>query len=326
MIWRAAGILITVLAIYAGGMLVWRAVTRNARPQGQLAASTAPFPPRKPNRADPPAQARTVPPPTVIDTPAPASPCAPAPAFSDAAAMNAASVDEAAWSVFGRPEIGWRIYAPLIAHEIATACGPEQPGFARALSDWQRRHGRPANGIMDPDTLKAMNILWLRRRPFVAANAHGDCPAPPPPSGLAVAAPSEGYLTKPIQLRAAALAAYRQMVAAARADLPSMAADPRLLTIFSGYRDPAQDALNCARDGNCGTIAKAHCSAHRTGLAMDLFLGAAPGFPPESSADANRLFQSRSDVYRWMVANAGRFGFVPYPFEPWHWEWTGEAP
>jgi LAS superfamily LD-carboxypeptidase LdcB len=57
---------------------------------------------------------------------------------------------------------------------------------------------------------------------------------------------------------------------------------------------------------------------------MDLFLGAAPGYPPESSADANRLFQSRSEIYAWLVANAGRFGFTPYPFEPWHWEWTGE--
>ena len=23
---------------------------------------------------------------------------------------------------------------------------------------------------------------------------------------------------------------------------------------------------------------------------------------------------------------AAAFGFVPYPFEPWHWEWTGEPP
>ena len=35
---------------------------------------------------------------------------------------------------------------------------------------------------------------------------------------------------------------------------------------------------------------------------------------------------SRTPAYRWLVANADRFGFVPYPFEPWHWEWTGEAP
>jgi LAS superfamily LD-carboxypeptidase LdcB len=59
---------------------------------------------------------------------------------------------------------------------------------------------------------------------------------------------------------------------------------------------------------------------------MDVYLGAAPGFVPESSADANRLFQSRTTLYRWMVRHAARFGFVNYPFEPWHWEWTGEAP
>jgi LAS superfamily LD-carboxypeptidase LdcB len=59
---------------------------------------------------------------------------------------------------------------------------------------------------------------------------------------------------------------------------------------------------------------------------MDLDLGAASGFGPDSTDDANRLFISRGAAYRWMVANAGRFGFVNYPFEPWHWEWTGEAP
>jgi LAS superfamily LD-carboxypeptidase LdcB len=31
-------------------------------------------------------------------------------------------------------------------------------------------------------------------------------------------------------------------------------------------------------------------------------------------------------AFRWLVANAYRHGFVNYAFEPWHWEWTGEAP
>jgi LAS superfamily LD-carboxypeptidase LdcB len=31
-------------------------------------------------------------------------------------------------------------------------------------------------------------------------------------------------------------------------------------------------------------------------------------------------------TYQWLVAHAHRYGFVNYPFEPWHWEWTGEAP
>ena len=319
MIWRLAGLLLTLLGLYIGFELVRHALSR---PKVEPVAATAPI--VKPAPVIPaPAPAR---PPDLAASPAKPAPCAPAPAFTAAAAMNAASLTGAAWSVFGRPETGWEIYAPLVAHEIGAACGPDQPGFAAALADWQGRNGRPATGIMDPDTLKALDILWLRRRPFVAASAHGACPPPPPAAALASATPAEGYLTKSIQLRAGALEAYRRMAAAARAELPSMAADKRLLTIFSGYRDPADDAARCAKDGNCGTIAKANCSAHRTGLAMDLFLGAPPGFPPESSADANRLYQSRSEVYRWLVANAARFGFMPYPFEPWHWEWTGEAP
>jgi LAS superfamily LD-carboxypeptidase LdcB len=32
---------------------------------------------------------------------------------------------------------------------------------------------------------------------------------------------------------------------------------------------------------------------------------------------------TRQPTYRWLVRNAGRFGFVPYVFEPWHWEWVG---
>jgi LAS superfamily LD-carboxypeptidase LdcB len=59
---------------------------------------------------------------------------------------------------------------------------------------------------------------------------------------------------------------------------------------------------------------------------VDIDLGAAPGSRIDSSDDANRLYLSRTPVYRWLVRNADRFGFVNYPFEPWHWEWTGEPP
>ena len=164
------------------------------------------------------------------------------------------------------------------------------------------------------------------RRPFVRLSAQRICPAPPAEGAQAQAAPTEGYAGKPIQLRPDALAAWRRMAAVARADDPAIAADPRNLTIFSGFRSPADDDARCAREGNCNGVVRATCSAHRTGLAMDLYVGQAPGFGPDSSADANRLFMSRTPAYRWLVANADRFGFVPYPFEPWHWEWTGEAP
>jgi hypothetical protein len=262
----------------------------------------------------------------VAAQPAPAG-CETNPALAAAARDNATSLQGAEWSVFGRLETGWQAYAPLVVHELRIACPPQSEAFAGALAAWQASRRLPASGEMDEATLRALNLAWLMRRPFVAVTAHGHCPDPPPPEDLAAISPDEGYLGQPARLRPAALAAYRRMVAAARAENPAIAADPKLLSIFSGYRDPAADAAACALQHACGTPARAGtCSAHRTGLAVDLYLGSAPGYPPESSADPNRVFQSRSAAYAWMVGNAGRFGFVNYPFEPWHWEWTGEPP
>jgi LAS superfamily LD-carboxypeptidase LdcB len=116
------------------------------------------------------------------------------------------------------------------------------------------------------------------------------------------------------------------MVAAARREKAEIAADPRLLTVFSGFRDPAADAARCSAQQNCQGLVRAECSAHRTGLAVDLYLGAEPGFAADSSDSANRLYQTKTTAYRWLVANAGRFGFVNYVYEPWHWEWTGAQP
>jgi len=67
----------------------------------------------------------------------------------------------------------------------------------------------------------------------------------------------------------------------------------------------------------------ARCSAHRTGTAVDLYVGAAPGHLPVDSDNANRLHLSKTPAYRWLVQNAARYGFVNYVFEPWHWEWVG---
>jgi LAS superfamily LD-carboxypeptidase LdcB len=127
---------------------------------------------------------------------------------------------------------------------------------------------------------------------------------------------------KPGKLDRDALASLRRMVAAARADDPRIARDKHMLTVVSAYRSPEYDAAACA-GRNCNGIAKARCSAHRTGTAMDLFVGAAPGQSPVSSADDNRLYQTRTPAYRWLVKNAAHYGFVNYVFEPWHWEYVG---
>jgi len=230
------------------------------------------------------------------------------------------------WAPFRRAEVGWETYAPLVGREIGSACAPDTPGFAAALQAWEAQQGLPADGALDEADFDRMKGIIETRRPFVQVSAKDVCPDPPPETALAVASPQESYGGMTIRLRPGTLAAYRRMAAAAKAADPRIAADPRNLTIFSGFRSPVSDDARCASDGNCDNRARATCSAHRTGLAVDLFVGEAPGLRPDSSADANRVHMSRTPAYRWLVANADRFGFVPYPFEPWHWEWTGEPP
>ena len=238
--------------------------------------------------------------------------------FKSAANANNVGLETEVVSPFGAPETGWAVYAPLAAHEIGTPCAPQSRGFAAALSKWQSVHGLAASGRMDATTLSAMTRKWLLDRPFVRAMSKG-CPASPDETSLAKSNPDEAYGGKTVMARPGALDAYRRMVAAARSEI---GARPPILAIASAYRGPTEEAARCA-DGSCGNPAKAHCSAHRTGLAFDFYLAAA-GQSAFSTANDNRLTLSRTPAYRWLVSNANRFGFVPYPFEPWHWEWTGE--
>lgn len=249
-----------------------------------------------------------------------------APGWEEAARVNASSLSALPWTPFGRPEFGWRIYAPLIAREIGVDCPPTSSGFAQALAAWQRRQGVTADGMVSQTTFIQMKGEIQGRRPILLLSSQGICPAAADEGRLTAARPAEVLGDKVVMLRPAALAAYRRMVAAARAEEPALADDPELLRIFSGYRSPVSDAARCELQQNCNGRERAVCSPHRTGLAVDLYLGHAPGFLADASADANRLHLSEGKAYRWLVANADRFGFVNYPFEPWHWEWTGEAP
>lgn len=267
--------------------------------------------------ADPLQSAPAQPPPTVQSM----GDCT-RPGFDVAAAANAASLDALAWAPFrGRAETGWRTYGPRIAQEIGAGdCAFDSPAFAEALSRWQAAHKLPADGKMTPETFQPMRIGWDMARPFQRA-ARSGCPAAARPEALQEVAPAERYGGKPQRVQTAALAAYRRMVADAKT--AGVAVDPELLTIFSGFRDPGADAARCAAEGNCGGAAKANCSAHRTGTALDLTLGHAPGQRVDSSNDANRLWMSQTPTYRWLVRNAATYGFVNYAFEPWHWEWAG---
>lgn len=269
--------------------------------------------------------------PAVAAAPAPITPpaapdCGLARGWERAAQQNARSLKTLRWAPFRRPETGWEIYVPLIQTTIRTPCAPDTPGFAAAFAAWQGDQRIFPNGLMSPEAFHHLKGLAQEKRAFVRLSSRGVCPSPPPETRLTAGRPAEGYAGKHVELRPGAFAAYRAMVDAAKAEVPEIARDPRNLTIFSAYRSPAYDAARCARDGNCNGIVRARCSPHRTGLAMDLYVGQAPGYGPDSTADPNRLHMTRTPAYRWLVANAHRFGFVNYPFEPWHWEWTGETP
>ncbi|MBB5745381.1 D-alanyl-D-alanine carboxypeptidase family protein [Brevundimonas variabilis] len=237
---------------------------------------------------------------------------------------NAISVYSLEWAPFGANEAGWETYLPLIQKEIGTDCSPTTVEFAAALAAFQGRHALVPTGQFDQATFQVFRGLWQERRPFVMARLRDECPDPPPLRDL-------GYLEAPEEhadrltrlLRRDVLEAYRRMVAAARAEVPAVAADPELLQIFSGFRGPEADAARCAAQGNCDGLRRAVCSPHRTGTAVDLYVGQAPGLGVDNTSFASRRHMTQGPTYRWLVANAGRFGFVPYVFEPWHWEWVG---
>lgn len=131
--------------------------------------------------------------------------------------------------------------------------------------------------------------------------------------------------SRPKQLHRAAHDAYLRMKAAAEAD--GIAA--HLLTITSGYRSVAHQRRLWAEALNrYGSPQAAHRwvappggSPHHTGRAIDLWLGS-------RNSSANTPALRATVAYKWLVCNAGRFGFFPYANEPWHWEFNpdGSAP
>ena len=237
-------------------------------------------------------------------------------------AANAASLTALAWSPFGKPERGWEIYLPFVAREIGAPPLAGSRAFAQALRRWQDAHGLPDTGVLSPVDFARMKAEALQRRPFVRLRATGVCPDAPDEATLVASLPQESWRGVVKPMRPGVLRAWRAMAQAARRDLPELRSTDAL-KVFSAYRSPAYDADRCAVEGNCDGLRRAQCSAHRTGLALDLVLDGVP--PVDSTADADRMRLSRSPAYRWLVAHADRYGFVNYLYEPWHWEWTGEA-
>jgi D-alanyl-D-alanine carboxypeptidase len=146
--------------------------------------------------------------------------------------------------------------------------------------------------VSDPAVVEAGG-----RRRSVPISARADAELSPPGGGLTGWA--NGAYTGPLAYRQGkpmrpdvALAFDRMAAAAAAAGVS--------LTINSGYRSDAEQAALYARHPDPRWVAPPGKSLHRLGTELDL---GPPG------------------AYRWLAANARRFGFVQrYSWEPWHHE------
>jgi LAS superfamily LD-carboxypeptidase LdcB len=256
-------------------------------------------------------------------TSAPAESSAPS-AFGAAATRNTALRYELNWAFGGKQQRGWYLYAPLISRSIETEKDSATNDFADALSRWQTRSGLEASGVLDDTTLYKFVSDWQSVRLKDKTPARAD--------QLLLAPAADFYdPTRAEELRQVerdTYAAYKRMVAAALADSSlglkgtadgGLAPEEKFLKIISSFRSREyQENLRRQSPGS-GRAGLAVNSPHFTGRALDIYVG---GEPVETK-DANRTIQVQTKAYRWLVRNADRFGFKPYYYEPWHWEYVG---
>jgi len=239
----------------------------------------------------------------------------------EAAKRNALLSTSLIWTFGSKQQKGWYIYSPLIKRLIDTQ-EIASVQFARAVARWQTKAALKPSGVIDEETLYAMIKTWQDARLKNRSVA--------PPDQLLTAPLSDFYdPTRAEELRQVerrTYAAYQRLVAAAVADRSlglahkgrELAAEEKYLKIISAFRSREyQDKLR-REAPNSGSAGLAVNSPHFTGRALDLYVGG----EPVDTRDSNRALQVQTPVYRWLVRNAERFGFRPYCYEPWHWEYV----
>ncbi len=246
-------------------------------------------------------------------------------AFNKAASENAALRYSLSWTFGGKTQTGWNIYVPLIANTIGTEAGPDTSDFALELSRWQARSGLPGTGVLDTATLETFTTYWQSRRLGRFSLSANDNLLSAPIAEFFDATRSPDLL----QLEQETFAAYKKMIAAAAKDLKSelrltkngeLAPEEKFLRIVSAYRSAEYQQALRKKEPNAGRAALAKNSPHSSGHALDIYVGG----EPVKTLDSNRLIQVQTPVYKWLVKNAHRFGFYPYFYEPWHWEYVGK--
>jgi hypothetical protein len=245
-------------------------------------------------------------------------------AFGTVVTANTTFRNDLTWTFGGKQQRGWYLYDLLIGKTLNTDDDPGTSDFAASIATWQKRSGLAADGILDEDALMSMVSQWQGNR---LKNR-----APATPDQLLTAPPADFYDSSRAdelrQVERRTYAAYKELIAAAIAEPTlklahtapdQLAPGEKYFKIVSAFRSREyQDELR-RKSPNAGTAGLAvNNSPHFTGRALDLYVGGSP----VDTKDANRAVQVKTPVYRWLVNNAERFGFRPYFYEPWHWEYV----
>jgi D-alanyl-D-alanine carboxypeptidase len=232
------------------------------------------------------------------------------------------------WTFGSKPQRGWYLYKPLISRLLDTKSDAASDGFAKAVARWQKKSGLMPSGVLDEETLYAMIKTWQEARLKDRSAAQ--------PDQLLTAPVSDFYdPTRAEELRQVereTYRAYKRMVSAAisnrslglarggNGNKGELASGEKYLKIISAFRSREYQEKLRRESPNAGSAGLAVNSPHFTGRALDLYVGG----EPVDTTDSNRAVQVETRVYQWLVRNAGRFGFRPYCYEPWHWEYVGK--
>ena len=237
-------------------------------------------------------------------------------AFAAAAASNATLRNDLTWTFGGKQQRGWYLYDLLINKTLDSTHEPVTDDFAAALAHWQKKRGLAGDGVLDEQSLMAFISQWQSNR---LKNR-----TPATPDQLITAPPSDFYdpgrAPELRQVERNTYEAYKKMIAAAAAD-PSLGLEktPSYFKIVSAFRTAEYQKGLREKSPNAGSAGLAvNNSPHFTGRALDLYVGGSP----VETRDANRAIQVNTPAYRWLVENAEHFGFRPYFYEPWHWEYV----
>ena len=307
--------LIAVLALVTG---VATLATRNSRGQSPSAKNES-----QQKTESPTQKSETLVKPTVMTTDrAPVNAVATS-AFADAVTQNTLLRNDLLWTFGSKQQHGWYLYDLLIGRTLNLRPDASTSDFASAIAAWQKQKGLTPTGVLDEDAWMAFVSAWQSNR------LKDKTPATP--DQLLTAPSSDFYdparLEELRQVEKNTYGAYKQMLAAAIADpilklqhtsATELAANEKFFKIVSSFRSREYQEKLRRESPNAGSAGLALNSPHFTGRALDLYVGG----DPVDTRDANRAIQVNTAAYQWLVRNAERFGFRPYFYEPWHWEYV----